>query len=75
MSVKAQLKSRAKHYRDGEREPCFICGRVGLYVIVKDDRRQILVDSNGDTVGACLRNSCFNLLLLRDDVRWTGIKI
>lgn len=72
MSVKAQLKSRAKHYRDGERGPCFICGRNALYVIVKDERRKLLVSKDGLTVGACLRNSCFNLLLLRDDVLWVG---
>ena len=61
---------KPKHYRDGERGPCFICGRVGLYVILQNEGSQVLVDKGGITVGACLRNSCFNLLLLRDDVQW-----
>lgn len=75
MSIDSTLKLKPKHYRDGEVGPCFICGKKALYILVKG-KSLVLCKKDNMAAGLCMRNACFNMALLTDNLEWaiTGYK-
>jgi hypothetical protein len=70
MSIDKCLNIKPKHYRDGEKGPCFICGKTALYILVKGNSLVLCKVNGGNAAGLCMRNACLNMALLTDKLEW-----